>query len=340
MSKCKWTVSALAFSMVLTAAALVFGMVAKASATAGPMAVHSATIATGTIIPVWPNLPVPPRLRGDKIVYLLKKPFQLGKTVFPPVRWPTLKVYPAPKNISNGCAVISCPGGGYGSIAVHWEGTRLAKWLNGLGVSCFVLTYRLPDGKLPPSGVPWPLQDVRRAVQILRANAKKWHINPHKIGVAGFSAGGSVASLAGVHWLPGNPNAVDPLNRFSTRPDFLILGYPVISMMPAITNVGTRNNLLGTNPPLDVAEYLSGELNVTPLTPPAFICYAHNDNVVSHQNEILFYKALKRNKVPAELRVYKLGGHGFIQPGYKRTVKEWHLACQHWLARMHFLSGK
>jgi acetyl esterase/lipase len=289
-----------------------------------------------TVIPIWPHLRVAPALRTAKSKI---EPGGFGRVLFSPVRWPTLTEYLVPKNKANGCAVISCPGGGYGALCVHWEGTRVAKFLNRIGVSCFVLQYRLPDGKLPPNGVPWPLQDIRRAMQIVRANAKIWNIKPHDIGVAGFSAGGSVASLAGVHWLPGNPEAKNPLNRFSTRPDFLILGYPVISMMPAITNVGTRNNLLGPNPPKDVAEYFSSELNVTPLTPPAFICYAHNDTVVSHQNEIRFYKALQRNGVPAELRVYKVGEHGFVS-GPRRGVSKWSHACRKWLQKMHFIPAQ
>jgi acetyl esterase/lipase len=287
------------------------------------------------VIPIWPHLRVAPALRKPKTKVIP----ELGRILFPPVCWPTLTEYLVPKNKANGCAVISCPGGGYGVLCVHWEGTRVAKFLNSIGVSCFVLQYRLPDGKLPPSGVPWPLQDVRRAMQIVRANAKKWNINPDNIGVAGFSAGGSAASLAGVHWLPGNPDAKNPLNRFSTRPDFLILGYPVISMMPGITNVQTRNNLLGTHPPKDVAEYFSSELNVTPLTPPAFICYAHNDTVVAHQNEIRFYKALRRNGVPAELRVYKVGEHGFVS-GPKHGVSKWSHACLKWLQKMNFVPKK
>ena len=293
--------------------------------------------AAPAVIPVWPHLQVAPALRAYKSeIYR-----GAGRIIVAPVRWPTLVEYPAPKNKANGCAMITCPGGAYGVECVHWDGTKDARWFNRIGVSVFVLQYRLPDpeGKLPPGGVPWPLQDVRRAVQILRANAKKWHINPHKIGVAGFSAGGSVASLAGVHWLPGNPNAADPLNRFSTRPDFLILGYPTISMMPSIAQIGTRNNLLGTHPPRDVAEYFSSELNVTPLTPPAFICYARDDKVVVHQNEICFYKALLRNGVPAELRVYKRGGHGF-STGKRRGVDKWGPACEKWMRRMHFLPTK
>lgn len=215
----------------------------------------------------------------------------------------------------------------------------VAQWLNKIGVSCFVLEYRLPEGKLPPNGIPWALQDVRRAVQIVRAHAAQWNIKPNDIGVAGFSAGGSVASLAGVHWLPGVPDAKDPLNRFSTRPNFLILGYPVISMMPAITHKGSHNNLLGKHAPLDVDEYFSSELNVTSLTPPAFICYANDDTVVNHQNEIRFYNALRRNDIPAKLVTFKHGEHGFVN-GLKKGVAKWSPACQRWLEAMRFIPNK
>ena len=300
-----------ACTLLLTSSALAFG--------AGPR-----------VIPVWPHLHLTAAQRVYKIVLNAK----FGRLVMAPVLWPTLTVYPAAD--PNGCAVICCPGGGYGVLAIHWEGSRVAHWLNSMGVTCFVLRYRLPEGKLPHGGVPWPLQDIRRSMQIVRAKAKKWHINPHDIGVAGFSAGGSVASLAGVHWLPGNPNAKNPLNRISTRPDFLILGYPVISMMPAICHIGSRDNLLGKDPPKDVAEYFSSELNVTPLTPPSFICYAQNDSVVSPQNEIRFYHALKRNGVPAELRVYKSGNHGFVT-GRREGVDRWSGACGRWLRKMRFI---
>jgi acetyl esterase/lipase len=153
----------------------------------------------------------------------------------------------------------------------------------------------------------------------------------------GFSAGGSVASLAGVHWLPGNPDAGNPLDRFSTRPDFLVLGYPVISMMPGITHPGSQDGLLGKAPPLDLEQYFSSELNVTPLTPPTFMFYAHDDTTVNHQNEKRFYAALKRNGIPAKLVEFKHGGHGFGL-GIKGTDStQWPKDCARWLKRMHFI---
>ncbi|MGC8541069.1 MAG: alpha/beta hydrolase, partial [Phycisphaerae bacterium] len=176
---------------------------------------HNVLEAAPRIIPIWPQLNIPISQRQPKIN-------RIG-VLLAPVRWPELTCYPAPANNNSGTAVVICPGGGYVSEWVPPEGVAPAKWFNRIGVNCYILRYRLPDGKLPPSGVPWPLQDVRRAVQIVRAHAIQWHINPHHVGVMGFSAGGSVASLAGVHWLPGNPNATNPLDRFSTRPNFMVL---------------------------------------------------------------------------------------------------------------------
>ncbi len=290
---------------------------------------HNVLEAAPRIIPIWPQLNIPISQRQPKIN-------RIG-VLLAPVRWPELTCYPAPANNNSGTAVVICPGGGYVSEWVPPEGVAPAKWFNHIGVNCYILRYRLPDGKLPPSGVPWPLQDVRRAVQIVRAHAKQWHINPHHVGVMGFSAGGSVASLAGVHWLPGNPNATNPLDRFSTRPNFLVLCYPVISMMPGITHPGSHNALLGLHPPLDVEQYFSSELNVTALTPPAFICFAHDDPLVPTANSIRFYKALRRNGIPAELRMFQRGGHGFGlgRPG-TGTVK-WPKECERWLRKLHFL---
>ncbi len=196
---------------------------------AGVLPAVCSAVATATppgaamVIPVFPHLNVP-----------------TSQQTVANYAWPTLQYFPAPAAKANGAAVVICPGGGYTVEVMQWEGYGPAAWMNKLGVTAFVLKYRLPKGKLPRSGVPWPLQDVRRAVQIIRAHAKQWHIDPHRIGVMGFSAGGSVASLAGTHWLPGNPGAADPLNRFSTRPDFLVLGYPVISMKRSITHYASR----------------------------------------------------------------------------------------------------
>ena len=303
-------------------------MIKKLTTTLAVMLLTGSTMAaTPRVIPVWPHLNVPAAQRNNKIV----DNHSIGYVDLHPILWPTLTLFPAPEKLANGCAIVICPGGAYWLEATSLEGNRVARWFNKLGVSCYVLKYRLPQGTLPPGGVPWPLQDVRRAVQIVRAHAKQWHIDPHHVGVMGFSAGGSVASLAGVHWLPGNPDAVNVLNHFSTRPDFLVLGYPVISMIPGITHPGSHNNLLGKHPPLDVEQYFSSELNVTALTPPTFMFYAHDDTTVNHQNEKRFYAALKRNGVPAKLIEFKHGGHGFGL-GLKATDStQWPKECAAWM---------
>ncbi len=275
------------------------------------------------VIPVFPHLKVPE-----------------NKQTVANYAWPTLQYFPAPAAKANGCAVVICPGGGYAMEWLIGEGYPEAEWLNSLGVAAFVLKYRLPHGNLPPSGVPWPLQDVRRAMQIVRAHAKQWHIDPHRIGVMGFSAGGSVASLAGTHWLPGNPGAADPLNRYSTRPDFLILGYPVISMMPGITHMGSHNNLLGPHAPKIVDEYFSSELSVTVLTPPTFMFYAHDDTAVPHQNEKRFAAALRRSGVPVKLVKFEHGGHGFGLGDPNTDASQWPADCARWLKKMGLLARK
>ena len=312
-------------------------MIKKLTTTLAVLLLTASTMAaTPRVIPVWPHLKVPVAQRNDKIV----KRHSIGYVANGPILWPTLTLFPAPEKRANGCAIVICPGGAYWIEAMSLEGYRVARWFNKVGVSCYVLKYRLPGGRIPPSGVPWPLQDVRRAVQIVRAHAKKWHINPHRVGVMGFSAGGSVASLAGVHWLPGNPDAGNPLDRFSTRPNFLVLGYPVISMMPGITHPLSHAKLLGKNAPLDVDQYFSSELNVTALTPPTFMFYAHDDHAVNHQNEKRFYAALQRNGIPAKLIEFKHGGHGFGL-GLKGTDSTgWPKACAAWLKKERFLATK
>ena len=269
------------------------------------------------VIPVWPNLKVPQNMRARNLH-----------------RWPTLTEYLLPAGKANGTAAVICPGGGYVYEAVRHEGYAIAQWLNTLGIQAFVLNYRLPQGGLPAGGVPWPLQDVRQAVRIVRANARQWHINPQRVGVAGFSAGGHLAAMAGTLFLPGNPNAIHAPNRFSTRPDFLILGYPVISMIPGITHAGSHDALLGRHAPLALDRYFSADLMVTRLTPPSFICLARNDTVVPLANSIRFYRALKRNHIPAVLHIYNKGEHGFGLGLAGTDSTRWPASCARWLFKI------
>jgi acetyl esterase/lipase len=210
---------------------------------------------------------------------------------------------------ANGTAVVICPGGGYGGLVTGAEGHGIASWLNKHGVTGVVLEYRLPKGR------PYvPLLDAQRAVRTVRASAKGWGIDPARVGVMGFSAGGHLASTAGTHFDAGNPKATDPVEKQSCRPDFLVLVYPVISM-GGTGHAGSRRNLLGPSPDEKLVKLFSNETQVTEKTPPAFLAHATDDRVVVPANSELFRDALKAHKVPVEYLELPSGGHGLN--GYK-----------------------
>jgi acetyl esterase/lipase len=219
---------------------------------------------------------------------------------------PSLTVFPPPADRANGTAVVICPGGGYGGLAIDHEGKQVAQWLNGHGVAAFVLKYRLG----PRYHHPAPLQDAQRALRSVRARAAEWHVDPQRIGIWGFSAGGHLASTAGTHFDAGRPDATDPSERVSCRPDFLILAYPVITLKPPYAHLGSRNNLLGKDPDPKLVESLSNDTQVTRQTPPTFLFHTDADRGVVPENSVLFYLALRAAKVPAELHIYEKGPHG------------------------------
>lgn len=224
--------------------------------------------------------------------------------------------YIAPKDKATGTAVIICPGGGYAGLATTKEGSEYARWLNERGVSAFVLYYRMPNGHHAI-----PLADAQTAIETVRRNARKWNIDKHKVGISGFSAGGHLASTAGTHFTRKN------------RPDFMILLYPVITMRTA-THGGSRDNLLGTQQTEEHLALYSNEEQVTPHTPPAFLVHAQDDNVVPIANSQQFYNALRAHDIPAELHIYKHGGHGF---GLRRTgadSQNWPEELEKWLKKM------
>lgn len=239
---------------------------------------------------------------------------------------PWLWVYPAEKEIANGTAVVICPGGGYGILAVDHEGTQVAKWYNSIGVTAFVLKYRLA----PHYKHPAPMQDVQRAIQYVRANAKEYGLSPKRIGVAGFSAGGHLASTAATHFAAPKADSNDPVEKVSSRPDFAVLAYPVISMTQPFGHAGSKKNLLGDKPDEELAKFLSNELQVTPETPPTFIFHTGDDTGVPPENAIAFYSACRQHKVPVELHIYQFGPHGVgLAPGdtavhtWKNHVHDW-----------------
>ncbi len=245
------------------------------------------------------------------------------------VQEPELHVYLPAKANANGKAVMICPGGGYGILAWDWEGTDIARWLNGQGYAAFVLKYRLPNAKCNITPHLSPIGDAKRGMRIIRANAKKWNIDPSKIGVMGFSAGGHLASTLGTHFDSGNSSATDEIERTSSRPDFMILMYPVISMTKSIMHQGSRDNLIGKNPPAELANLYSNELQVTKETPPTILIHATDDTAVPVENSLLFFQALKDKGVNASMHVFASGGHGFSMAhgkeagGWAGLVEEW-----------------
>ena len=221
---------------------------------------------------------------------------------------PTLTIFLAPEETATGAAVLVVPGGGYHIVAAGHEGYDVAKEFNKMGVSAFVLKYRIPDDSTMVNKEIGPIQDAQRAIQLIRQNATKWRIDLHRLGILGFSAGGHLASTAATHFTKTYIDNKPPQNL---RPDFEILVYPVISFSDSIGHIGSRDNLLGKNPsPEKIKEY-SNELQVTPQTPPAFLVHAKDDDAVPVQNSIQYCQALKKNHVSCDIYLYEKGGHGF-----------------------------
>ena len=238
---------------------------------------------------------------------------------------PTLTMF-VPEN-PNGTSIVICPGGGYAYLAIKKEGFIVAQWLNTLGITTFVLKYRLPSDDIMEDKSVGPLQDAQEAIRIIRRNAEKWQLNTERIGVLGFSAGGHVAATLSTHY---KDEVYHVSDTTSAKPDFTILVYPVISMDEKIGHQGSRNRLLGINASKELKENFSNEKHIDSLTPPAFIVHASNDNGVSVENSLAFYLGLKRNKVSAELHLYQDGKHGFGL-GKTGTNQHWTQHCEQWL---------
>ena len=235
-----------------------------------------------------------------------------------------ITVHRPPPEKANGAAVVICPGGGYSGLVTGPEGHGIAKWLNQHGIAGIVLEYRLPKGR------PFvPLLDAQRAIRTVRFNAKPWGIDPTRIGIIGFSAGGHLASTAGTHFDGGDPTAVAPVDRVSCRPDFVILIYPVVTM-GAKTHGGSKANLLGRDPKPELVDLFSNEKQVTDETPPTFLAHAKDDTLVAPDNSRRLYEALKEHKVAAEYLELPSGGHGLN--GYKGPMWDaWQTKSLEWL---------
>jgi acetyl esterase/lipase len=247
---------------------------------------------------------------------------------------PSLQHYPAPTDKASGATIIVCPGGGYGRLASH-EGHDVAIWLNSIGVTAFVLKYRLGPRYQHPAMI-W---DVQRAIRMVRAKASEWKVDPQRIGIMGFSAGGHLASTAATHFDDGNAQASDPIDKVSSRPDIAILGYPVITMTTPFTHSGSRKNLLGENPDWQLVDLLSNEKQVTAKTPPTFLFHTVDDGGVPVENSTLFADALRKNKVIYEMHLFEHGKHGVGLAKDDPTLSIWATLLENWLRGRGFLSS-
>ena len=240
---------------------------------------------------------------------------------------PTLTIYMPRDTTGPMTAVIIAPGGGYGALAMNHEGRLPANYFNGLGMAAFVLKYRLG----PRYHHPIELGDAQRAIRTVRARAAEWHIAPDRIGIMGFSAGGHLASTASTHFDAGAASAAEAIDKASSRPDFAILGYPVVSMTEAWTHQGSKRNLLGDAPDATLARSLSNDTQVTAQTPPTFIFQTNADTTVPAENSVHYYLALRKAGVPAEMHIFKDGPHGVGLAQQDPVLSEWSKLLANWL---------
>ncbi len=270
---------------------------------AGPA--PAAPPAAGDVLPIWPGRA--PRATADD-----------------DAQTPTLTCFPPAPGTATGAACVVCPGGGYTGLMMGHEGTDVARWLAAHGVYAAVLKYRV---NVPQ---PAPMLDGQRAVRFLRFHATDWGVDRHRIGLLGFSAGGHVASTVGTHWDTGIPKTHDPVQDESCRPDFLVLGYPVITMQAGLTHPGSRHVLLGDRPADKLVALYSNEQQVTKDTPPTFVFASKTDDVVPVRNSELFADALRKRKVPVELLEFPTGGHGYgMAVGHPEL--DWTDPCLAWM---------
>lgn len=270
-------------------------------------------------IPLWPK-DVTPYAKGDSDI---DQPF--------------VDVYLPDEKIRNGAAVIVCPGGGYGGLALDHEGHQIGQFYNSFGVTAFVLHYRLGTHQYH---FPTQLADVQRAIRYARSQASQYHLDPKRIGVMGFSAGGHLASMAATKFDEKAYPASDAIDQFSARPDFAVLCYPVISMNSEFTHKGSRNNLLGAEKAQDpkAVDHVSSDLNITDQTPPTFLFHTNEDTAVPPENSIRFYLGLRQHQIPAELHLYQKGPHGVGLQKSDPILGTWGGHLQDWLRTNGFLA--
>lgn len=245
---------------------------------------------------------------------------------------PTLEIFKPENGKSNGTAIVICPGGGYSVVVYEAEGKKTAEEFAKNGITVFLLKYRIPNDSTMKDKKTGPLQDVQQAFRFVRENAVKWGIDPNKVGIMGFSAGGHLASTAATHF---EKPVIENAGNVNLRPDFQILIYPVISMQEKLTHADSRKALLGISPTMDVVDLFSNELQVNAKTPPAYITHAADDFVVDVENSVKYFSALKKNKIPAEMHIYPKGNHGFV---LRNPTEVWVKPIIDWLKGMNLLN--
>lgn len=286
----------------------------------------------GNMVPIWPEgIPCENSLEME-----VEEDERIGRRISK-VHEPALEVYLPDEGVSNGTGVVICPGGGYTILAWDWEGVEMAKWFNSLGIAAFVLQYRLPRWETDECKDKVALMDGKRAMRFVRSKAEEWKLDPDKIGIMGFSAGGHLASSVSTHFDMGNAESEIAIEALSDRPDFSILMYPVVTMDTAYAHLGSRKNLLGDVPTKDRATYYSNEAQITDQTPPAILIHANDDKGVVPENSIKYYLGLRAHGIPAALHIFESGGHGFSFAEDKGTVAKWPELCEGWLKEMNFL---
>jgi acetyl esterase/lipase len=249
---------------------------------------------------------------------------------------PTIDIYPVDPAKATGAAILVFPGGGYTHLSTVREGSDVARMLVDHGIAAFVVRYR----HSPRYVYPAPMDDARRAIRTVRANAAEYKIDPKRIGAMGFSAGGHLVATVGTQFDAGKPDSPDPIERISSRPDFLILTYPVITFTDPFAHKGSRTALLGANADPAQFDALSAEKNVSANTPPTIIIHSSSDTTVPVENSILFYQALRKNKVPAEIHIFEIGGHGFGLAPTDPALRIWPELVMDWMSKNKWIPAK
>ena len=294
------------------------------------MMFQSVATAQDTIIPLWPEDKIPNHIETDeKEVQDYKDILRISN-----VQKPTIEIFLPAKSNATGQAMLIFPGGGYHILAYDWEGTDIAKFLNGKGIAGIVVKYRLPSSKTQIEKHNVPLIDAQRAIRMVRNNAEKWNIKEDQIGIMGFSAGGHLASTLGTHFDERVYESIDAIDEQNARPDFMALIYPVVTFTQTTKHSGSQKALLGTTPDKKLSEHFSNELKVSSETPPTLLIHATDDSSVPVENSLLFFQALKDKGVPATMHIYPKGGHGFSLARKDLHLRSWTEHLFEWMENL------